>query len=113
MPQHCAVSCCQRTDLDLFDSPTDASLLKHWQTLLEVDDEIFRVCSLHFESRFIETRKVLRKDAIPVVPIASNDRDVHCDCCCKQIPEPGRIFEVDEQLKNLIRELLNFEVNIE
>lgn len=111
MNQHCAVSCCQRTNIDLFKSPNNPSALKRWQEILAVSEDVFQVCSLHFEDHLIQMRKVLIKDAVPSSPTIEIEKDINCNCCCKQISDPVMKIRVDEHLKILILNLLEFEVS--
>lgn len=111
MTRKCIVSECQSAGNDLFPSPCDSHALNKWKTLLDVNENEFFVCSLHFDDRFIETRKVLRDEAYPSNRLAQSGDESCCECCCRSISSKDMKVEANERLKEIIRNLLDLEVS--
>lgn len=102
---HCVVSSCQRSE-DLFPSPVDCELLYEWKRALGVNElESFYVCKFHFENRFIETRKVLKENAVPSA--SESDEDGCCECCRET---RGLKASIDVKIQAVVCCVLEFEV---
>lgn len=107
----CAVKSCQRSDDFLFHSPGDPVKLKAWKILLDVSEDEFFVCSLHFEDRFIETKRVLKAGAYPVSQLPE-DVEESCECCTRPMRSNETKYQVEEILQKIMRNLLNFDVSL-
>lgn len=111
MTGKCVVQSCQRTESDLFQSPSDLEQLNKWKKLLDVSKNEFFVCSLHFEDRFIETRKILKSDAYPISALAVKDNEALCECCTQTMnPRESKIM-ISEAVKEMMENFLDIRVS--
>ena len=111
MSNRCVVSDCQETNCDLFQSPGDSVELNKWKTLLDVRENQFFVCSLHFEDRYMKTRKVLNAGAYPIDMKATASSATYCDCCLRGIKFRELKIKVDESLRENIKKCVELEVS--
>ena len=110
MLNKCVVSACQRTDGDLFLSPNESVKLNKWKTLLDVRENQFFVCSLHFEDRYMKTRRILMAEAYPM-DMQTASSATCCGCCLRGINFRELKVKVDESLRENIRNLVELEVS--
>jgi hypothetical protein len=111
MSGKCAVNSCQKPSADLFSSPEDPVVLDKWKTFLDVSENEFVVCSLHFDDRDIETRRILRADACPVNTFEVSEEQASCGCCSESISSKEPKIRVDKSVREMMRNLLEIEVS--
>jgi hypothetical protein len=81
MENKCAFKNCQTTCEDFFYSPSDPTLLKKWQKVVDTRQTDFCVCINHFRKHDIVLEKSLEENAIPVAGMIKSDVKLSRNCC--------------------------------
>ncbi|KAG5668097.1 hypothetical protein PVAND_016051 [Polypedilum vanderplanki] len=119
MTSKCSIpNCCLQSSFT-FHSPRNRTHLELWKKILNIKEDSFYVCDLHFEDKFLRIEKRLTVDAFPTQCITNIEPGSQnfCQCCLKSfeinkfLTEKEKKYPIDKKFKEEFLEVIGFEID--
>lgn len=113
----CIIPSCRSNNRELFCSPDDKNKLRKWKQILQVEENSFLVCDIHFADKFVKFEKFLTQDAFPSILVtpeeySNNESNDYCQSCLKEFEASSTKVPVNEKIQKIFYKRTTFEVNL-